>query len=374
MELLCAFLTAFFWWLLTFRMARKRRARLRAEAGPLLFEVNTCRRHIRLSRLVGWGWVAFLAAGFLVLGMMVYRLNMNLARSGILPSLVDMMSYYLVFDFMVLMWSLLILTVLTFPCYPHIAIEVRQHAVIRLNGGLRYWSEIGQFRWFALKTVLEAISLCWKLWPRNRSRLVLSERVIGEDQKATVTAALAQFAAVYDHDGTLLASPSQAEVTARALQPFEKRPRFRFQFDLQALLLFAVVVSCAASCYAIHDRRIRPHRNAIAQLAAFQPDVFSLGEIPIMIDFSKSPTKPTDVDLANLECLDQLTSLTLTDSPVTDAGLEHLKKLLNLRSIMLIDTKVTRQGAEQLSRDLPQATIFYGPRKKPVGLNVPDRI
>jgi hypothetical protein len=373
MELLCAFLTAFFTWVLILRTGFKRRARFREEAGSLLLAVRVSRRTRRIAYSLRWCIFAALLGGFLILASMVHRLD---ARSSGLTLLKfsDLLWSYCFLDCAILGWSLLVLAIATPPYWLRIALQVREHGVILRGHEFRQWAEIGQFRWFAPKTILGFLSFCWRPWPHSRYRLIISESDFGADQREAVTAALARFVAVYDHDGTLLAAPSQTEITARALHPVEKRPRFRFQFDLQALLLFVVVVSCAASCYAIHHRRAQPYRSAVTRLAAFQPDVHSLGEIPTIIDFSRSPTKPTDDDLACLECLDQLKLLDLTGSSVTDAGLEHLKKLPHLRSVMLIDTKVTRRGAEQLSRDLPQTTIFYGPRKKPVGLNVPDWI
>jgi hypothetical protein len=370
MELLCAFLTAMFTWILLLRTARKRRTGFREEAGSLLLAVGVSRRTRRIAYSLRWCFFAVLLGGFLMLATMVHRLDAK-SSNTLLPKFSDLLWCYCILDCAIFVWSLLLLAIATPPYWPRVALEVRERGVILRGCEFRQWAEIGQFRWFAPKTILGFLSFCWRPWPHNHYRLIISESDLGEDQREVVTATLARFVAVYDHDGTLLAAPSQTEITARASQPVKRRPRFRFQFDLQALLLFVVVVSCAASCFAIHHRRAQSYRSAVARLAAFQPDVHSLGEIPTIIDFSRSPTKPADDHLACLECLDQLTSLTLTGSPVTDVGLEHLKKLPNLRSVMLVDTKVTRQGAEQLSRDLPQTTIFYGPRKKPVGLNLP---
>jgi Leucine-rich repeat (LRR) protein len=174
---------------------------------------------------------------------------------------------------------------------------------------------------------------------------------------------------VYDDDETLLAGPSPEELAAR---PVVQRTRFWLQFDMQSLFLLVVVVSCAASCYAIHCRRLLPQQRAVGQLETFRPAIDFFGNVPFAVDFSKCGTKPSDDDLACLESLDQLTSVNLSGSPISDVGIEHLKGLRYLNFIDCEDTKVTAKGAEELHRALPKAFISYGSAKKPIVLKPPD--
>jgi hypothetical protein len=241
------------------------------------------------------------------------------------------------------------------------------------NYRLRLWNEIRQCRWFSAKTLL-GVSLCWKIpTSYSRSCFTIVERNIAMGQKEAVTAMLARFVPVHDHDGTLLTGPTEADFVARTVQLPKGRTRFGFQFDLQTLLLFVVVVSCAASSYGIHCRRHQPHHMAVTRLERFGPTIDYLISVPVGVDFSNCTTKPTDDDLVFLESLDQLSFLILSGSPITDAGLEHLKELRYLRFVDARDTGVTSRGAEALSQIFPDAAIIYGPVKKPIVLKPRDQ-
>ena len=210
------------------------------------------------------------------------------------------------------------------------------------------------------------IAFSWRSLPYNRFRLTVNERTIARRQKDAATAVLARFVQVFDHDGTLLAGPSQAELVARRQKPAPRCTRTWLQFNLQSMLLLVVVVSCTASCYGIHYRRLQPQYGSVARLEVFSPAIGYFGNVAYNVDFSKCVKKPTDDDLACLASLDQLSFLDLSGSPITDAGLEHLRRLRNLTYVNCTDTKVTAKGAEELHRILPNAAILYGQGKKGV--------
>ena len=213
------------------------------------------------------------------------------------------------------------------------------------------WSEITDRGWFLTKTK-GGMWMCWEASkPRKSTRLTIVEKGTAAEEKEAVTAVLSRFVPVYDHNGALLAKPTDADMTARAALHSQERSRFMFQFDLQSLLLLAVVVSCAASCYGIHFRRLRPYREAISHLRTLQPwwrD--NVVGVPTSLDFSMSAKKPTDSDLTCLEPLADLRSLDLSGAPITDAGLVHLMGLKRLSHINLVDTGITSKGAAELSR------------------------
>ena len=261
--------------------------------------------------------------------------------------------------------SILLLILVPINCL-NIAFEMREHGVLLGMGRLKFvpWSGITECRWFVARTKVAR----WLRWgvpkPYKRSRFTIAERRIATEQKDGVTAVLARFAPVYDHDGALLARPSEADVAARAARPVQDRSRFMFQFDLQSLMLLVVVVSCVASCYGIHLRRLEPQIEAIAHLRAFQPSVDDFDGVPWRLDFSKCAVKPTDSDLAYLEPLSELSMLDLSGSPITDAGLAHLMGLKRLDSITLKDTAVTSKGAAELSR-ASRRLYLLRPRQSP---------
>jgi hypothetical protein len=367
MALLCALLTGFFLWLLMFRWQRSWRARVREDAGPLLLQVKPAPGIVRACRWATWfykGFVLCLVAAFIA---MFYYANTRI--SPFFPALLSMFSYYF-FSYLVIgMWAAILLLTFTAPGYRG-GMEVRGHGILVANLRLRPWSEISECRWFSTKPLLGTTLCTSRLFVR--SRIMLFETRMAAGQKEAITAALARFVPVYDHYGTLLAEPTPADLAAKAAQPAHVRRRYAFQFDLQSLLLLAVVVSCAASCYGVHCRRLRPQLRAVEQLEAFSPSVYLFGSIPYSLDYSKCAKKPTDDDLACLEALNQLNDVDLSGSPITDAGIEHLKGLPYLRHINCLGTEVTAQGAEELSRRFPNATVIYGPAKNPVLLKPAD--
>ena len=239
-----------------------------------------------------------------------------------------------------------------------IALEVREQGVLhsmsgksRWLGRLKFtpWNEIKDCKWAPTLTAFQARSFL--------GILRIAEDMIAPQQKTAVTAALGRFVPVYDDDGVMLAKPEERSEAERPASPKRTYDRPPFQFDLQSLLILTVAVACAASCYGVRHRRLKPRWDAIARLESFKPRIRYVGDRLWSIDFSVCTNQPTDDDLAILEPLAELESLRLEGTTVTDAGLRHLKGLKELRSISLTNTRVTTKGVEDLQRALPDADI-----------------
>ncbi len=368
MELFCALLTGFFLWLFLFHLFRKRHARVCEEAGPLLLEVKATPRLLRLMRWTRWFNSLVIFGGTALIVGQAYYVGRIVTRMS--PNFFAMASYEFVPYLAIAGWSAVLLITAMPPiafCY---ALEIRERGIIFGNANrFRLWSEIASCRWFVVKKSRSVLWASWTPWSLRGRCLTIRERNIAAGQKEAITAAIGRFAQVYDDDETLLAGPSPEELAAR---PVAQRTRFWLQFDMQSLLLLVVVVSCAASCYGIHCRRLLPQQRAVGQLGTFRPAIDYFGNVPFAVDFSKCGTKPTDDDLACLESLDQLTSLDLSGSPITDAGIEHLKGLRYLDFVNCRDTKVTAKGAAELLRILPRTAIIYGPSNNSVAVYPPD--
>ena len=195
-------------------------------------------------------------------------------------------------------------------------------------------------------------------FPRN-SRL--AEDVIGPPQRAALTAALGRFVPVYDRHGVLLAEPVERTETELPLwrkQTYDPAP---FQFDLQSLLILTVAVACAASCYSIHYRRLKPQWDAIARLESLGARMEYFDSRVWEVDLSTCTKKPTDDDLALLEPLAELYYVDLSGAPVTDAGLRHLKGLKKLRIVVVTNTRITSQGIKELKLALPDVAVTVRP-------------
>ncbi len=280
-----------------------------------------------------------------------------------------------------------------------VAFEIRDRGILWIMGWLRFvpWTDITECRWIAVWTILGVPLRLRMPKPRLRSRFTMVERNIARGRKDVATAALARFAPVYDSDGALLAGPERTGESPAATTAPRKRYRWRFQFDLQSLMLFVVVVSCIASCYGMHYRRLQPQREAFAKLATFHPSAQVLDDVVTSLDFSNCTKKPTDADLVSLEPLEDLSYLNLSETPITDAGLAHLKPLKRLDSLWLSgpsitdagvthlkglqgltslglrNTQVTSKGLAELLGALPDVDIFYGSSKATVTVRSADR-
>ena len=315
MELFCALLTGFFLWLFLFHLVWSRRERMREEAGPLLFEIKLARRIVWQLRLITWFGIAVLLAAAAAVAVFLFRVS----RGTFFPNLPDILLYNFLASPAAFFWSFNFFLIAIPPKFPRTALEIREEGVLVRGFRLRRWSTIGQFRWLAPKKWF-GIAFSWRSLPYNRFRLTVNERTIARRQKDAATAVLARFVQVFDHDGTLLAGPSQAELVARRQKPAPRCTRAWLQFNLQSMLLLVVVVSCAASCYGIHYRRLQPQYGSVARLEVFSPAIGYFGNVAYNVDFSKCVKKPTDDDLACLASLDQLSFLDLSGSPITDAG------------------------------------------------------
>jgi hypothetical protein len=212
-------------------------------------------------------------------------------------------------------------------------------------------------------TPWDGIAAC--KWCEQRPRccvqtrqLLLDSSGLSTEEQDAITRAVARFVPVYDVEEGLIAAP---ESSARASDATlaKRSSGLKFQFSLQSLLLFTVVISCAASCYGIHSRHIQSQRAVVAQFDKFHPRVVEIGESVWSLDFSRCVTKPGDDDLVHLEPLQELEHLDLNGASITDAGLKHLYSLKKLERVHLWDTKVTPKGVHELQRTFPNAAIAW---------------
>ena len=350
MELFCSLLTGFFLWLLLFQLRCKSIARVRQLAGNLVFAARSTR-----PRWVRWGFFIFFL--FVLLNNIF-----DIILSG------HHVRFHLGGQFSFAAFVALVIW-LGIPATRNIAIEVREQGVLlgrfgdRVSLGSPYfvpWNQIATCQWVpkSFGTVSR--------FREARNCLTIAQDAISPEQKTAVTAAVGQFAVVYDHDGTLLAEPDKEHLNAKwtSWRDLDALPP---QFDLQTMFLVVIVVACAANLCGLHYRS--PEHQAIAKLKALDPRIDYNGHDDVwMLDFSACANKPTDDDLASLEPLTELVRLDLAGAPITDAGLTHLKGLKNLLYVNLANTGVTSKGIEDLRCALPRASIDKGVRWIPPGV------
>lgn len=341
MEMFCALLTGVFLWVFSYHWHYGAMARARELAGPLLIEVKAAgnvRRKTRNARLLAAGSIV-LANG--LVGYFVFGSHMRTIFCD----------------------AFVVLTVFAFlkemiPTYRNDApLELCERGVIRRRqsyesraGTLAFtpWEKITGVQWY------DKLPMYYV----HTKHLLLEKAVLSAEECEAVTNVAERFAPVYDTNGERIAGPTGEAGGAAAR---EQVGELRFQFSLQSVLLLMVVVSCAASCYGIHDRALRPQREALAKLQAFHPAVHYRFDEVWLIDFSASATKLRDGDLASLKGLESLEWLTIDGSPITDTGLRHLYSMTWLKYLSLRNTGVTKQGVEELRRRLPGVQVFGGP-------------
>lgn len=136
-------------------------------------------------------------------------------------------------------------------------------------------------------------------------------------------------------------------------------PWVGFQFNLRTLLIFALFVAVASGWVGMKLRQARREQQTVAKLAQFAPVIRYRGIFVDKLDFSRSPTKPGDADLACLADLERLGQLDLTGAPVTDAGLKHLRSPKSLRFVLLSGTSVTRAGVQDLKAAVPKVDVAW---------------
>ena len=345
MELLCALLTAFFFWLFLLHWHRSSLARAREAGGALLVEATAGRRQRRMARVVRILLAVQMLMPCAVFGFMFYLQALVLGPDARTPP-VD-----IVMDIMVGFAVFFILQAILPSFRLDAAQELCEHGVVRSApiAILIPWGKVTGCRWYDKR-------------PRPfhfRRWLYLERGDRPAEEFDAINAVAARFVSVYDVKGQLIAEPDPAAKAAGIVSP---RPGWRFQFNLQSLLLLAVVVSCAASCYGIHYRRARPQREAVAQFDKFGPQVHEMGDDVWCIEFTACTVKPGDDDLVAIERLPNLEFLYLEGSPITDAGLKHLYSLKKLRMVTLSNTNVTQKGVDDLKRALPNTHVsWYAP-------------
>jgi hypothetical protein len=343
-ELFCTLLTGFFLWLFVYQWRRKSIARWRQLAGELFCVAESTRpRRVRRA--------------FFIYFSLFWLLNVVAALCAV------HVGAHVTFDLgnqCVLAVVFAVTLMLGIPATRNIALEVRGHGVLcgkvgnRASRGRLYfvpWNQIATCQW--VPKSYGAVSR----FDHGRNCLTIAQVAIRPEQKAAVTAAIGQFATVYDRDGALLAEPDKEHRDAKWI-PWRDLDRPRFQFDLQTMLLLVIVVACFANLFGLHYRN--PAYQALTHLEAFDPAIVihkdSQGDV-WTLDFSACTKKPTDDDMVYLEPLTELISVDLSGAPITDAGLAHLKGLKNLYQVNLANTGVTDKGIEDLRRALPGASI-----------------
>ena len=342
MELFCALLTGFFLWLFLFHWHHSALARAREVAGELLINVRHTRYVVQAGRPGRLGFLRSFLGLFVVVLLVETFLRaiwLDVLVAGIVCILLE----------------------LAFPGFRKNApLELRERGVIRRKqsdedrpGCLAFtpWEEIAGCKW------------CVKLPDRYvDGRFLLLERYsFSTEEVEGITAAVGRFVPVFNVYGKRLVKPEAAVRAKETVLPRQGGGDLRFQFTLQSLMLLMVVVSCAASCYGIHYRRLRPQREAVAQLQAFKPNVTYVGDSVSGLDFMGCKAKPGDEDLICLKRLQDIGSLHLDGSPISDAGLKHLYPLKSLKTVSLSSTKVTQKGVDDLKRALPNVKILWSP-------------
>jgi hypothetical protein len=360
-EILAALLTAVTYWLFWFVALKGRRARLRDRAGSLLCDKRRCCRR--------WYWTLALAIIIPALvfsrpAMLVY-LSIKLNDSFLLHGVFSWNS-----PMFIRQWLLTILYVpFLFFLFPQ-WLEFRERAALVCQGPLTYllrWTRVMNCKMSDVPGRLQI-----------RLRAAKYEIDLSGGEAESVLAALASVVETRDRSGDLVHPEIQAQ--RQELAAKNPIPPWRFQFDLRTMLLFVLFASAAMSWYGVRYHRDEAERAALARLDPFKPSVMGQPYM-LWIDFSSSPVKPGDDDLALLSDLARLDDLGLAGSPITDAGLvhlerlkflhdldlshtavsdaglEHLEKLRSLRRVVLRHSRVTSAGVERLKRALPSVEV-----------------
>ena len=93
-------------------------------------------------------------------------------------------------------------------------------------------------------------------------------------------------------------------------------------------------------------------------------DLAHLEAIPRLRSLSLLGTPVSDTGLVHVQRLSDLHFLNLAYTNVTDGGLLHLQRLGNLESLDLRGTKLTNEGVKNLQRALPNCKIEWEPPTK----------
>jgi len=158
--------------------------------------------------------------------------------------------------------------------------------------------------------------------------------------------------------------------------PNAKFKRRWYQFSLGGLLLATTVVAvCLALWLALIEpvmrqrlavRRIEDLYGIVHYASPPSDESGFVGELRQWLwrDFFDAVDRValpeaqiTDVEVAQIAGLKQLTLLNLHNTQVTDAGLKSLRGLSKLEYLGLAGTRVTDQGVEELQNALPNCKI-----------------
>ena len=166
--------------------------------------------------------------------------------------------------------------------------------------------------------------------------------------------------------------------------------RWRFQFSIRSLLVFAVAVALPFAWLAVGMKRAREQGALVAEIKKshgivyydwqldedggllpsprppgpawlrsflgddFLADVVSIDYGEVYAAFARIADdqlwQVTEAELAQLERLTKLQSLSLNGGQVTDAGLAHIAGLTRLRHLYLNNTQVTVAGLAHIGR------------------------
>jgi hypothetical protein len=172
--------------------------------------------------------------------------------------------------------------------------------------------------------------------------------------------------------------------------------RLRFQFNLRSLLLLVVAVALPCSWLAVEMKKAREQKAFVAAIGEsggilhfdwqydkesaplpnarppepawlrgwlgedFFAEVVSVSYNEFLSAFvsPRQLWQATDTELAQLEGLTELQSLSLNGNQVTDAGLAHIAGLTRLHYLYLNDTQVTDAGLAYIA-GLPQLQYLH---------------
>ncbi|MFZ1935038.1 MAG: hypothetical protein WCB27_05015 [Thermoguttaceae bacterium] len=255
MELFCALLTGFFWWLFLYHWHHSELVRAREAAGALLIEVRVAASVIREARRQHRFHIGKLMLFAAEVWFILQASEMFFLRVFDRTPAID-----------VLVAVITCISLETaFPLFRKDALlELREHGVILrekiyedcpLELTLTPWAEITGCNWYKKAPAYHV----------HTKHLALESDGLLPGEVAAVTAVVGRFVPVYDSRGRLLAEPESAETNTAARNP--SIGGWKFQFTLQSLLLLMVLVSCAASCFGMHYRRLQSQRDAVAKPA-----------------------------------------------------------------------------------------------------------
>jgi hypothetical protein len=317
MEIFLALMTAATMWLFMWHLATMNRQRARRRMGALLWSVGRSR----------WPRWTIVSAALIVPYTIVL-----VCLSGDLW-LEPMQAFN---------WFMLVFNVgsLTATCIP--VIELHERGILYGVGFLAQqllWPEIQYCKWTQPATQLRVRMRQLRVQLRHKANFY----PIPAQQQAEVQAIIERHVQFRDLDGAAVNPQRPASEPA----PAPQKPQ-RFQFELQTLLLFVVLLSATMSWYGVHYRRQQAETQALAKLSPFAPTVINRGTY-FHVDFSRCAIKPGDADLAPLAELPRLTDLDLVGAPISDGGLALLSGLRSLKHLYLDQTAVTDNGLVHLA-------------------------